>query len=75
MFLHIGSDILVNKNQIIMILNISEQTNYLALNNKKNTKVIVSELECKSCIVTDNNIIYFSPISTTTLQKRLKKYL
>lgn len=76
MFLHLGSDILINKNKIICILN--SETSSLKLTTQKflrninktnNTKYVSQKGKEKSIIITTDRC-FFSPISSITLLKR-----
>ena len=75
MYLHLGSDILIDQNKIIAILNLetsSETTikNFLEnINKKKQIKHISEKGKEKSFIITTDGY-FFSPISSTTLLKR-----
>jgi archaeosine-15-forming tRNA-guanine transglycosylase len=76
MFLHLGSDILVNKNKIICIFNLETTATKLAteklLKNLKKTnhiKNISKSGKEKSLIITTDGY-FFSPISSITLLKR-----
>lgn len=83
MFLHIGSDVEVSGEDIVAIINIS------SINNSKISKQLlqgskddlnickISEDEPKSIILlnqNNQNKIYLSPISSSTLQKRILKF-
>lgn len=78
MYLHIGKDVILKKENILFILNyvkLKENKNFNEFFNKIEKKYIVdiSENKPKSIIITkENNIIkgYISNISSTTLGKR-----
>ncbi|MGI6066313.1 MAG: extracellular matrix regulator RemB [Bacillota bacterium] len=76
MYLHIGNDKMLDLNKIILILDYKKlkkadclPKHMIVCNNPANKKVTTDE-ECKSVIITDENII-FSPISPMTLLKRV----
>lgn len=78
MFLHIGEEITIYKNDIIGIFDMEKTTttketrNYLNAADKK--IIYVSEEDPKSFIVARVNgeeIIYISPISVATLRERI----
>ena len=76
MFLHLGSNYMVRKDEIIAILNLSSinhsQVSKDFINNKiKNGKVnkVKEEGKEKTFVLSDSKC-YLSPISTTTLLKR-----
>lgn len=79
MYLHLGSDILIDQNKIIAILNLetsSETTikNFLEdINKKKQIKHISEKGKEKSFIITTDGY-FFSPISSTTLLKRSESF-
>ncbi len=79
MYLHLGSDILIDQNKIIAILNLetsSETTikNFLEnINKKKQIKYISEKGKEKSFIITTDGY-FFSPISSTTLLKRSESF-
>ncbi|MHB8125103.1 MAG: extracellular matrix regulator RemB [Desulfitobacteriaceae bacterium] len=75
MFLHLGSDILVNQNKIVAILNLETSTKGTTekfLTNIRNTKQIkyVSEKGKEKSFIITTDGYYFSPISSITLLKR-----
>jgi archaeosine-15-forming tRNA-guanine transglycosylase len=78
-YLHLGSDILIDQNKIIAILNLetsSETTikNFLEdINKKKQIKHISEKGKEKSFIITTDGY-FFSPISSTTLLKRSESF-
>ncbi len=76
MFLHLGSDILVNKNKIIAILNLETAFSRFTteeflknLNINKKIKYVSEKGKEKSFIITTDGY-FFSPISSVTLLKR-----
>lgn len=78
MYLHIGKDIILKKENILFILdykNLKEDKVFNKFFEKINKKNIIdiSESEAKSLIITKENEIikgYISNISSNTLQKR-----
>ena len=80
MFLHIGTDVEILKRDIIAIMDLdsihySKDSMDFFENLKEKGKVYsVSEDSPKSFVIVNNNkdtIIYLSPISSVTLQKRI----
>jgi archaeosine-15-forming tRNA-guanine transglycosylase len=76
MFLHLGSDILVNKSKIICILNLETSSSKLttekilkSLQKTNRIKYVSESGKEKSLIITTDGY-YFSPISSITLLKR-----
>lgn len=77
MFLHLGSDVVVLKERVIGIFNLeisgSAQStrDFLALARAEGRLIEITEndAEGKSVVVTDR-VVYISPISALTLQKR-----
>lgn len=77
MYLHLGGDVLIKKEDIVAIIDLemtkSSQNNRLFLskmkNHHKNINYISEPGREKTLIITTNNL-YFSPISTVTLFKR-----
>jgi hypothetical protein len=76
MFIHIGGDKMIRTNDVIAILDISiEQSSKISklfLQEARLSKKIdvVGSEESKSVVIA-NSIIYFSPVSTSTLRKRI----
>ncbi len=78
MYLHIGNNVIINKENIIFILdyeNLKDNKIFKEFYEgiDKNNKYDISEGKAKSIIITkENNIIkaYISNISSTTLGKR-----
>ena len=76
MFIHIGSDQIIRAADLIGIFDMSlKETSklirhYLQHEEKKNRIIVIGDEESKSFVVTRTKI-YFSPISTKTLQKRM----
>lgn len=76
MFLHLGGDVVVPKNEVIAILNIQlmkkNETNkeFMKISDEEGfTNTISDKDSAKSVIITTKNI-YLSPISSVTLKKR-----
>lgn len=75
MFLHLGSDIMVSKQKIIVIMEMrlaeTSQTtrDFLALAGAEERLTSIAGGEAKSFVLTDEGV-YLSPISAPTLQKR-----
>ncbi|GAB4256988.1 extracellular matrix regulator RemB [Thermincola ferriacetica] len=81
MFLHLGGDVIIPKEEIIAIIDM--QSAKKAENNKEfidqaeNEELIfeiTKKSKAKSFIVTSNNV-FFSPISSLTLKKRSEENL
>lgn len=82
MILHLGGDYIVPTKRIIMILDYkkameNKDTMSFLKNMEKNAqKVVISESETKSIVIAsffDQYTMYYSPISSVTLQKRGKE--
>ncbi|MBM7693581.1 hypothetical protein JOC77_003021 [Peribacillus deserti] len=73
MYLHIGEDILVKTNDIIVILDrqVFKNSDIFMefMEKRKNTAVYLAKGEVKSIVVTESNI-YLSPLSSSILKKR-----
>ncbi len=75
LFIHVGGDIILRTKDIIAILNqdIREQasvtTQFLKAEERRKKKTVISADYIKSIIVT-NHEIFYSPVSTLTLNKR-----
>ncbi|GAE34403.1 extracellular matrix regulator RemB [Halalkalibacter akibai] len=75
MFIHLGGDFIIRSKDIIAILNwdVHEQSTitglYLKAEAKRKKKIIISEEYIKSIVVTDEEI-YYSPVSSLTLNRR-----
>lgn len=76
MYIHIGGDRMIRAKELIAIFDISiEQSSKLSSQfmqaAKEHERVeVVGEEEVKSIVLTQSNI-YYSPISSSTLKKRL----
>lgn len=75
MFIHVGGDIILRTKDIIVILNedikeLSSVTNrYLEEEEKRKKKTVIAADYIKSIVIT-NDEIYYSPVSTLTLNRR-----
>ncbi len=75
MFLHLGGTAVISLEEIIAVINlekISLEEEWIARSFKEKKVLHVSDGEPKSAIITDHLII-LSPISSLTLNKRLKQ--
>lgn len=79
MYLHLGHKTVINSNEVIGIFDLDTATvskrtrDFLNKNEKKNNIVIVSEEIPLSFVVCNDEKIYFSPVSSTTLHKRAEE--
>lgn len=80
MFVHIGADVEIMVRDLIGIFDINSIDNskiskeFLKVAQEEGFISIVSEDEIKSVVITEEkgkNVIYLSPISSATLQKRI----
>lgn len=80
MLIHIGGDIIVRSNDVIVILDV----NHLVKNNSKKAEVLknletskdvikITNDEAKSLVITTDKL-YYSPVSSLTLKKRSLSY-
>ncbi|MCM3715986.1 extracellular matrix regulator RemB [Halalkalibacter oceani] len=75
MFIHLGGDVLIRSKDIIAILNRDVQEHssitktYLKEEEARKAKTIISADYIKSIVITDNDI-YYSPVSSLTLNRR-----
>ncbi len=75
LFIHLGGDVIIRSKDIIAILNrdvqeLSSVTNlYLKAEEKRKAKTVISADYIKSIVVT-NDEIYYSPVSSLTLNRR-----
>jgi len=78
--IHIGGDIIVRSNDVIVILDV----NHLVKNNSKKAEVLknletskdvikITNDEAKSLVITTDKL-YYSPVSSLTLKKRSLSY-
>ena len=76
MFIHIGSDQIISATDLIGIFDMSLKgtskliRNYLEHEEKNKKIVVIGDEMSKSFVVTKNKL-FFSPISSKTLKKRL----
>ncbi len=79
MYLHLGHKTIINSNEIIGIFDLDTATvskrtrDFLNKNEKKNNIVLVSEEIPLSFVVCNDEKIYFSSVSSTTLHKRAEE--
>ena len=79
MYLHLGYKTIINSDEIIGIFDLDTATvskrtrDFLNKNEKKNNIVIVSDEIPLSFVVCNDEKIYFSPVSSTTLHKRTEE--
>jgi archaeosine-15-forming tRNA-guanine transglycosylase len=78
-YLHLGSDILIDQNKIIAIINL-ETSSKLTIKNfleniqkNKQIRYITEQGKEKSFVITTDGY-FFSPISSTTLFKRSENF-
>ncbi|WP_227936891.1 extracellular matrix regulator RemB [Alkalihalobacillus deserti] len=75
MFIHLGGDVIIRSKDIIAILNwdVQEQSQvtgtHLKEEEKRKKKIIISKDYIKSVVLT-NDEIYYSPVSSLTLNRR-----
>ena len=78
MFLHVGSDILVEYNKIIGVFDMGDSLVSMNIKHKElfadKQAVYISKQDIKSCILTADKV-YFSNISPGTLMKRSNNVL
>lgn len=79
MYIHLGGEKIIRVKELVAIFDISiEQSSKLTkqfLTSARKSKKVetIGEDEAKSIVVTEN-LIYYSPISSTTLKKRAQQY-
>ena len=79
MYLHLGHKTVIYSKEIIGIFDLDTATvskrtrDFLNKNEKKNNIILVSEEIPLSFVVCDNDKIYFSPVSSNTLNKRTEE--
>ena len=79
MYIHLGHKTVINSKEIIGIFDLDTATvskrtrDFLNKNEKKNNIILVSEEIPLSFVVCDNDKIYFSPVSSNTLNKRTEE--
>jgi hypothetical protein len=75
LFIHLGGDVIIRSKDIIAILNwdVQEQSqvtnSYLKEEERRKKKTVISEDYIKSIVLT-NDEIYYSPVSSLTLNRR-----
>lgn len=76
MFLHLGGDVIIPKEEIIAIIDLQasmkleNNRDYLSnAENEEHINKITDKAKAKSLIITTSRL-YFSPISSVTLKKR-----
>ncbi|MDT8863024.1 DUF370 domain-containing protein [Alkalihalobacillus sp. MEB130] len=75
MFIHLGGDVIIRSKDIIAILNSDSKeqssitSTYLKEEEKRKKKVVISTDYIKSIVLTDDEI-YYSPVSSLTLNRR-----
>ncbi|HET7657781.1 MAG TPA: extracellular matrix/biofilm biosynthesis regulator RemA family protein [Bacillales bacterium] len=76
MFIHLGNDVMVPANEIVMILDrvLLEKRNIAFAKNHDKAHLIVNigQQDTKSVVITNDDKVYFSPFSTLTLKRRLE---
>jgi hypothetical protein len=78
MYVHIGGEKVIRAKEMIAIFDISIETSskifksFIAQASTNKTREVVSEEASKSIILTINKL-YYSPISCTTIKKRLQQ--
>ena len=76
MYLHLGGDVLINKDKVVAIIDLETATKGQItekfLNNIKNNKIVhyICELGKEKTLIITTKEHYLSPISSTTLFKR-----
>ena len=78
MYLHLGSDISVNVNEIIGIFDIEKVTVQSYMNEylsycQKNGKIYYVSLDMPKSIIVCSDIVYISNVSCLTLRERFSK--
>ena len=80
MYLHLGSDVSVNVNEIIGIFDIEKVTVQKYMNEylsycQKNGKIYYVSLDMPKSIIVCDDIIYISNVSCLTLRKRAEELI
>lgn len=76
MYIHIGGDRMIRASELIAIFDITIEASskitsqYMEFAKERGRIVLTGEEEVKSIVLTKNQL-YYSPISSTTLKKRL----
>ncbi|MFD2117392.1 extracellular matrix regulator RemB [Paenibacillus yanchengensis] len=79
MYIHLGGEKIVRVRELVAIFDISiEQSSkltkqFITSAKKRKDVEIIGDDEAKSIVVTEN-VIYYSPISSTTLKKRAHQF-
>ena len=78
MYIHIGSDVSVDENDIIGIFDIEKVTVQKYMNNylsycQKAGKIYYVSLDMPKSIIVCSNIVYISNVSCLTIRKRAEK--
>ena len=77
MFVHLGGEKVIRMSELIAILDLSTEqsvtvhSEYIAHAEQKNAVEKIGEEAPKSLVITDSKL-YYSPISSTTLKKRVQ---
>ena len=80
MYINIGGDVIINAQEIIGVFDIDKTTvykvnrNYLSKTEKSGKIINITDKIPKSFIVCEKNsenMVYISPLTTVTLQKRM----
>lgn len=77
MFIHLGENIVIQAREMIAIIDgnlVDESTilrEFVDINMGKNNIIKISNGSAKSIVITERNV-YFSPLSTVTLKRRLQ---
>lgn len=75
LFIHLGGDIIIRSKNIIMVLNCESvefspmSQHFLKAEEKRKKKNVISPDFIKSIVVTDDEI-YYSPVSSLTINRR-----
>jgi extracellular matrix regulatory protein B len=75
MFIHLGGDVIIRSKEIIAILDRDVQDMsvvtkaYLKTEKERKKCTVISQDFTKSIVITDD-VVYFSPVSSLTLNKR-----
>ena len=80
MYINIGGDVIIDAKEIVGVFDIDKTTvykvnrNYLSKTEKSGKIINITDKIPKSFVVCEKNsenIVYISPLTTTTLQKRM----
>ena len=80
MYLHLGSDVSINVNEIIGIFDIEKVTVQKYMNEylsycQKNGKIYYVSLDMPKSIIVCDDIVYISNVSCLTLRKRAEELI